>query len=108
MGCNYALFPMAQEVGTQLFVKPHSNLYFLKSWGAKTFGYNNFKLTEYLTQFNMQLPQNVSEVCMLKYSFDNQAVKKFEPVSLQSDCCWNVYFTKVSQASYHHWEAVQN
>lgn len=44
MGCNYALFPMAQEVGTQLFVKPHSNFYFLKSWGTKTFGYNNFKL----------------------------------------------------------------
>ena len=55
----------------------------------------------------MQLPLNVSEVCMLHYSFGNQAVKKFACVSLQNDPCWNVYFTKVSSASYHPWEAGQ-
>ena len=56
----------------------------------------------------MQLPLNVSEVCMLIYSFGNQAIKKFECVSLHNNLYWNVYFTKVSYASYLPWESVQN
>lgn len=56
----------------------------------------------------MQLPLNVFEVCMLIYSFGNQAIKKFEWVSLQNNLYSNVYFTKVSYASYLPWEAVQN
>lgn len=56
----------------------------------------------------MQLPLNVSEVCMLIYSFGNQAIKKFECVSLHNNLYWNVYFTEVSYASYLPWEAVQN